>query len=817
MAEIIAAQNTSDAINIETTALNQTDARGQSFQVTTNIELTRLKIFLTEYAAGNDTLVCRFGPNADLGSGTFFEVSQAVTQGATECIFTLPAGTNLVTGTTYYFGIKGGGATTYFSLIRNSVDAYADGTYRGSSNWNLNNPIATKDIKFELYGDDGGAGGGDTIAPDAITDLSATVYNNDVLLSFTESGDDGTTGQASQYDVRYSTTAITNDTEFNAATQATSFFPPGLPGEPSSILIPGLTPDQQYYFAVKTGDEVPNWSAMSNVVTATPGAVGNVKRLFASQSGIWTVHQRPTVIYRNGKTFAAAVADNGDVWAGSYDHATQTEVVTVLGSTSIDDHNNPAMIFRDDGRLVCIWSDHNGANIYRKISTNPEDVSAFGSQLQLASTKGGGYTYPQPVGPLPNGDYWVLCRRSWTAADGQDGASGMTTARRVWDILVTSDDFATLSHSSMPLWFQSDVNTPYTEPTLVEQADSSVHIHFVRSDWRYGEISSVRDHVMYCYYDSTTNAFHKADGTQIAAFSALPITDRTQLDLVYDSLAVGGQDAFAADVAADAIGNVAVVFTTLDATENNHAHYAYWGGVSWQETFVVTMGKDFTTDVDQPAYNGFISINHSEISEMYMGREQTTGGGEWEIERWKAFNGGQNVEMVEAISSKDGTQPVKVFRPFVPRNAHESMDVVWCAATTYTTFNNYNSTIQAYSPTSWAFVPDNTAPVASFTVDNATPTIGQTVTATDTSTDADGDTLTRSWLLTPPGGSAVTPLSGNGATFAFTPDVVGNYTLSLTVDDGTANDSTQQVITASVAMVSKMIPKKIGFGFKLGF
>ena len=88
-----------------------------------------------------------------------------------------------------------------------------------------------------------------------------------------------------------------------------------------------------------------------------------------------------------------------------------------------------------------------------------------------------------------------------------------------------------------------------------------------------------------------------------------------------------------------------------------------------------------------------------------------------------------------------------------------------------------------------------TAPTlaAMFIVDNDSPTVGQTVTATDASV---GDDLTLSWLLAPPAGSSISTLSGNGSTFAFTPDVAGDYTLALTANDGTATDSAQQTITA---------------------
>lgn len=92
---------------------------------------------------------------------------------------------------------------------------------------------------------------------------------NSVHLTWTAPGDDSLSGSASQYDLRVSTSQITAN-NFANATRVTSGVPaPASPGTSQSTTVTGLSPSTQYWFAIKTADEVPNWSGLSNVITAT--------------------------------------------------------------------------------------------------------------------------------------------------------------------------------------------------------------------------------------------------------------------------------------------------------------------------------------------------------------------------------------------------------------------------------------------------------------------------------------------------------------------------------------------------------------------
>ena len=111
--------------------------------------------------------------------------------------------------------------------------------------------------------------GAEQNAPAAIANFAVgTITGTTVALSWTAPGDDGTTGTASEYDIRFATVPIT-DVNWNSATQVSGEPAPQAAGATQSFTVTGLTSDTHYYFAIKTADEVPNWSALSNVATAT--------------------------------------------------------------------------------------------------------------------------------------------------------------------------------------------------------------------------------------------------------------------------------------------------------------------------------------------------------------------------------------------------------------------------------------------------------------------------------------------------------------------------------------------------------------------
>jgi len=143
----------------------------------------------------------------------------------------------LTTGTIYYIAIR-------------AIDKVG--------NEALNNNVASAMSKSE-----------DETSPAAITDLVATsgTGNDRIDLSWTAPGDDGWLGMATKYIINYATYNITAD-NFDSVANVKQRNVTVSGGNPDSETITGLASDTLYYFAIKTEDEIPNVSDISNVATA---------------------------------------------------------------------------------------------------------------------------------------------------------------------------------------------------------------------------------------------------------------------------------------------------------------------------------------------------------------------------------------------------------------------------------------------------------------------------------------------------------------------------------------------------------------------
>lgn len=138
----------------------------------------------------------------------------------------------------------------------------------------------------------------DTTAPAAVNNLAAgTPTTTSMPLTWTSPGDDGSTGTAASYDMRHSTSTITSG-NFSSATTATGEPAPSVAGRVEAMTISNLAVNTQYYFALKSNDEVPNTSDISNVAskytlahTPVAAAFGDVTTTSIDTN--WTANGNP--------------------------------------------------------------------------------------------------------------------------------------------------------------------------------------------------------------------------------------------------------------------------------------------------------------------------------------------------------------------------------------------------------------------------------------------------------------------------------------------------------------------------------------------
>lgn len=130
-------------------------------------------------------------------------------------------------------------------------------------------------VEWEVTWGPSSSAGPDSVAPAAVSNLAVSgPTTNSLTLTWTAPGNNGSVGTASVYDVRYSTGAI-NDSNWASASQATGEPIPQVSGTNQTMTVSSLASGTTYYFAIKTGDQALNISAISNIASGATQSSGS--------------------------------------------------------------------------------------------------------------------------------------------------------------------------------------------------------------------------------------------------------------------------------------------------------------------------------------------------------------------------------------------------------------------------------------------------------------------------------------------------------------------------------------------------------------
>ncbi|GAG53406.1 unnamed protein product, partial [marine sediment metagenome] len=107
----------------------------------------------------------------------------------------------------------------------------------------------------------------DITPPATVSNLAVVgVSSYSIKLKWTAPGNDGNSGTAAIYDIRFSTTPITNEMQWINSNLVYVVPGPKPSGSTETLTVNGLLPLTTYYFALKTADEAYNWSGLSNYI-----------------------------------------------------------------------------------------------------------------------------------------------------------------------------------------------------------------------------------------------------------------------------------------------------------------------------------------------------------------------------------------------------------------------------------------------------------------------------------------------------------------------------------------------------------------------
>lgn len=351
-----------------------------------------------------------------------------------------------------------------------------------------------------------------------------------------------------------------------------------------------------------------------------------------------------TAAYYNGRTYWTYLKSDGHVAIRYWDHATETaSSETDLGFIEADLHAAPVLLVRDIDKRIMVWyCEHNGSEMWQRISTNPEDISAFGSAVDLVADIGSGvFTYPmihQLTGET-NDPLYLFFRNENTATSGwsystsTDGGANWSAMTSLWRIS-GSTTYATLWQSS---------------PTRLD---------LIASD---GAHDLDTDVAIYHLYWSA-GAWHDTDGTTLAS----PPFDTSDATLVYSGTNDGAE--VAGVVGGSNPAAVFRVWVTYGDPGDQRYWYSRWDGAAWDAQELVSIGA--------ASGGGGVTMDPTDPSRVLLVRQID---GEREVELWTTSDNGATWSQLQltAGSSAQNTTPIPV------REANVTLQFMWANGTTW--------------------------------------------------------------------------------------------------------------------------------------
>ena len=469
--------------------------------------------------------------------------------------------------------------------------------------------------------------------------------------------------------------------------------------------------------------------------------------------GAWSWFGDPRAVTHDGRTYVGWVDQEGDIKVSSYDHTTGERVTAVLHARlQQDDHANPSIQVRPDGHLVVYYSAHVGPAMHQRVSSQPEDVTAWEpAETVDENTPGGfGYTYPNPIRLEDEGRTYLF----WRGGNYNPTFSTQDDGETTW-----SSPARTL------------ITNPGSRPYVKYDASGGDTIHVAYTNLHPGEQANIaRDSNIY-YARVRGGRIERVGGQQVGSLDD-PI-EPAEGDLVWD----GAAPAWIHDVAADASGNPVLVFASFPTVTDHRYHYARWTGSAWQVNEITAAGGSIADEPGRsPRYSGGITLDHEDPSRVYLSRQ--VGAGAWQAETQTTADNGATWSLPTVLSAGG-----KNVRPVSPRGMADTggdQSAIWMSGG-YWNYEEYDTAVHAFTP-----IAANAPPIADAEPNVRSGPAGLEVTfGTGGSRDPDGTIAGYAWDFDADG---TTDATGPEPTHPYT--VSGRYFPTLTVTDDSGASST---------------------------
>lgn len=326
----------------------------------------------------------------------------------------------------------------------------------------------------------------------------------------------------------------------------------------------------------------------------------------------WFTENRAVYHAGTNKTWFSQVhgPSNANYYQYIFELDNSTGVITKfqLGTLSEkDDHNESSILIRaSDSRLFTCYTEHAlpGSPIRYRVSTNPLDASAWGSQLTKDPDGAGNHTYTYPsCWQVTNGDIYIFYRDT-----------DLVEAR--WAYIKSTDNGVTFG-SPTSFWEKTYLN-------IAQDPNNANILHFAGS-FHPNELYDPNS-VSHCYFNAGTGTWHKSDGTNVSA--NLPLDD-PNLTTIFPN--VMPQQGWIEDIMVDGSGYPRVLMTyypdVVTTTVLKDLYYSEWTGTAWTTPYKIhqAVNKNMGEVTLVNTYSSNSTFDRGNINRIFCGKQVGSG------------------------------------------------------------------------------------------------------------------------------------------------------------------------------------------------
>ncbi|MGC3959882.1 MAG: BNR-4 repeat-containing protein [Verrucomicrobiota bacterium] len=470
------------------------------------------------------------------------------------------------------------------------------------------------------------------------------------------------------------------------------------------------------------------FAALIATILRTAGGPVQGQTNFATLTtdGAWTWYNDHRAMFHNGKLYFGFVrAGDSKSTLSVFDLATgRTTNLWASGFTQLDDHNNPAILAKQDGRLLSAYSRHLSDQYFSyrtSISTNPVGPADWNVEQNIPNS-GASMTYANLFQlSSEGGKIYNYCRN-----------------QNFNPSVFTSTDGGT-NWSAAQIFIRT--GTGSIRPYMKYASDNVGRIDFLYTD---GHPRDVANSLYHLYY--TNGAYYQTDGTYVRSAATLPLLhdsgERGTVIYQYSDAAQTDPNAWIPtgrawcwETAYQSNGAPVCVFTvqcdnvagpTSGPDDRIYYYYARWTGTTWQKRFIANAGRPLYAAEDD--YAGGICLDPVEPNVIYISSnaqnpfdlaDPTTVplSASQRYELWRGVTGDGGLTFTWSQITSNST--VDNLRPYVPRRNGGERSVLWFRGN-YASYTAYSCSIVGLFT---SLVPTN-APASKITYLDATSGAG---------------------------------------------------------------------------------------------